>query len=598
LVNAQIPGYEGWIGLGAALLIRSRTYVRRLVNYRAGKKVAWVVNGVGVNESLRISNNLFVSKNGTKILKPQPTKDGKQRLLEAVDELVSSAAGRSKSRALIRGFTRPALSMADSVMDSKKVQPPNPEILAQKLQSLVSSLKQKRRLQGQAAVNPTRVLNMFHGLSPGSVMKAWQEAMDETNSNILGSSTDDRALAVEDDADAVDADGRWGEQVYVGGGDASQCVLCGIGPGTTASHWNTDAGDDSATCHVTEACTSADSVQGIMGKLRGALPDGEDLVLPPVAKGWATAVGSKYTARILQGIDDHQAENPGADIKLPDTNVLTYDISLYCPVGDAECEYSQADMKAAFQNYLDEVAQEDTAFKISSASAAVHPAIFKYINDADGSFVSAIGAPALDGCGKGLSFSLYVTTPDKSSVTDVKNILEKVATDSDSLMAFINDQGTQEAPFCSVSVTKRSAMFFPAVDTAAGKSFYQKLYTGNALDSGSLWPDVTVVSAHEVAPVQHAVADQSYTLLLEGFAMDKDVVVELFQGTQSSGVEVDRVAGGMRIGETREVSWTAPAPIDGEAGNRAYVRAYHVGMPGIFAQSEVFDLLPLSALDD
>ncbi|GAB5037051.1 pectin lyase fold virulence factor, partial [Nannochloropsis oceanica] len=407
LVNAQIPGYEGWIGLGAALLVRTRTTVRRLVNYRAGKKVAWVVNGVGVNESLRNNFNILATKNGTQALKPQPTKPGKHRLLEAVDDLVSSAvtrAGRGKGRALMRGFSRPALSMADSVMDSKKIQPPNPGILAEKLQALVSGLKNKRRLQGQPAVNPTRIMNMFNGLSPASLMKAWQEAVDEANS-----SPDDRALAAGNDADEVDADGRWGEQVYVGGGDASQCVLCGVGPGTTESHWNRDAGDDPATCHITEACTPADSVQGIMGKLRGALPDGEDLVVPPVAKGWAKTVGSKYTARILQDMDDHQAENPGADVKLPDTNILTYDIFLYCPVADAECEYSQADMKTAFQDYLDDVAQEETAFRISSATAAVHPAIFKSVNDADESFVSAIGAPALEGCGKGLSFSLFVT---------------------------------------------------------------------------------------------------------------------------------------------------------------------------------------------
>ncbi|KAM3567954.1 hypothetical protein VYU27_009912, partial [Nannochloropsis oceanica] len=452
LVNAQMPGYEGWIGLGASLMIRSRTTVRRLVNYRAAKKVAWVVNGVGVNESLRSNFNIFTDKNGTTVLKPH-AKNGKHRLLEAVDELVSSAASTSNRRALIKGFSRPALSMADSVMDSKKVQPPNPGILAEKLQALVSGLKNKRRLKGQAAVNPTRIMNMFQGLSPASLMKAWQEAVDETNNNnALGSNTNDRALAAGNDADEVDADGRWGEQVYVGGGDASQCVLCGVGPGTTESHWNRDAGDDPATCHITEACTPADSVQGIMGKLRGALPDGEDLVLSPAAKGWAKTVGSKYTARLLQDIDDHQAENPGADIKLPDTNILTYDIFLYCPVADAECEYSQANMKAAFQDYLDDVAQEETAFKISSATAAVHPAISKIVNDADGDFVSAIGAPALEGCGKGLSFSLFVTAPDKSSVTDVKTILEKAGTDSDELLAFINDQGEQEASFCSVSV--------------------------------------------------------------------------------------------------------------------------------------------------
>jgi hypothetical protein len=90
-----------------------------------------------------------------------------------------------------------------------------------------------------------------------------------------------------------------------------------------------------------------------------------------------------------------------------------------------------------------------------------------------------------------------------------------------------------------------------------------------------IWPDVTVVSAHEVAPIQHAVVDQSYTLLLEGFAMKADVVLQLFQATQRNGVTVATAPGGIAPGETRRVAWTAPGPIDGEAGNRAYLRAYH-----------------------
>jgi len=254
-------------------------------------------------------------------------------------------------------------------------------------------------------------------------------------------------------------------------------------------------------------------------------------------------------------------------------------------------------MKATFKNYLDGVMHEDSAYKLSAANAAVHPAVLDIVNQADGSFVPATAAPALAGCGKGLQFSLHLTAPDKPSVQDLQNVLADAAT-SGSLMAYINDQGTQEAPFCSVAVTKRSALFFPALDTAAGRTFYQNLYTSNALDAGAIWPDVTVVSPHEVAPIQHAVADQSYTVLLEGFAMKADVVLQLFQGTQSNGVTVATVPGAIGPGETRQVAWTATGPIDGEAGNRAYLRAYHMGMPAIFAQSEVFDLLPLSALDD
>lgn len=47
VVNAAMPGYEGWVGLGGAVFIRSRTYSARVINYRV-RPYLWVVSGQGV----------------------------------------------------------------------------------------------------------------------------------------------------------------------------------------------------------------------------------------------------------------------------------------------------------------------------------------------------------------------------------------------------------------------------------------------------------------------------------------------------------------------------------------------------------------------
>jgi hypothetical protein len=51
VANAGMPGYEGWVGPGAAIFIRSRTYTARLVNYRV-KPFLWVVAGRGVGGAI------------------------------------------------------------------------------------------------------------------------------------------------------------------------------------------------------------------------------------------------------------------------------------------------------------------------------------------------------------------------------------------------------------------------------------------------------------------------------------------------------------------------------------------------------------------
>ena len=186
--------------------------------------------------------------------------------------------------------------------------------------------------------------------------------------------------------------------------------------------------------------------------------------------------------------------------------------------------------------------------------------------------------------------------PDKGSLQNVTKLFDDTASNTAPLLDTLNSN--QDQQFCDVTIAKRGALFFPALDTIDGAAFYQKLYTGNTMDSGALWPDVTVVAAHEVAPVQDAIAGYTYSILLEGFSMKQDVTVELFQGTAKTGTTVATVPGGMAMGDVRKVEWVAPAPDAAAlAANdgvevRAYIRAFHVGMPGVFAQSEVFNLEP------
>ncbi len=614
-----MPGYEGWVGLGAAVFIRSRTYAKRLVAYALpGRRFSWVVNGVGLTGGAIANKNIFVNKTGIYPLKNQPPSKPhkKHRLLAAVGDLMNSAA--TLGSGLLKGYERPSFTMANSALDYQRASPPNAGVLAAKLQSLVAATKHKRRLQGKPVVDPSRLLNFFAGLSPATLMEAWQEALEETNraNPLLAGGGRNLAGVALPTAHLPDAKGYWDEPVWVGGGKATQCVLCGVSPLPSADHWATqDIGNNTAaTCHVSDACTGGQSFRDALATAAAQLPTGEDLILPPAMKYMASGSGSssgahsKYTRRLLQDIETHQAANPGEAIKMPDTNILSYDVSLYCQpkVGAAaDCTLTQADLKAAFKAYMDEAAHEETAFQLAANTAAVHAALLDAVNQDDADFVEAVGAPASeDGCGKGLSFNVHFIAPDATSVDDLQAVLAAVVNDNGPLLAAINAQAAvagAKQPFCGVAVRRKQALFFPATDTEKGRAFYQNIYTGNALDSQSLWPDVTLVSAHEVAPVQHAVAGQVYTILLEGFAMKSEVALQLFQGTEETGTVVATVPGGIGLGEVRKISFTAPEPaLDGEedaTSIRAYLRAYHVGVPAIFAQSEVFELLPSSALD-
>ena len=133
-------------------------------------------------------------------------------------------------------------------MDSVKVNPPNPGILAKKIQEALASVAARRRLQGLPDKPKPRFLNVLAGLSPDKFMGAWKAAVEETAALANGGAA--RALA---DAPAtavvtatapgtvlskeVDADGRWPEYVWVGGGEKTQCRMCSVGPGKTADHW-------------------------------------------------------------------------------------------------------------------------------------------------------------------------------------------------------------------------------------------------------------------------------------------------------------------------------------------------------------------------
>ncbi|EWM20010.1 hypothetical protein Naga_102329g1 [Nannochloropsis gaditana] len=186
--------------------------------------------------------------------------------------------------------------------------------------------------------------------------------------------------------------------------------MCGVGPGPSSSHWST-GGNDTATCHVTEECTSRSSFRDILAAAKNALPQNEELVLPPVAKGVAKALGStdlapKYTRRILQMMEEHQEANPGAEPKLPDHNILAYELSLYCGADDADCSFNQADMKAAVKLFLGEQADEESAFNVAASTTDVHPALIDYVKEASSEFLDSVKAPSHgSGCGKGLKRS-------------------------------------------------------------------------------------------------------------------------------------------------------------------------------------------------
>ena len=259
-------------------------------------------------------------------------------------------------------------------------------------------------------------------------------------------------------------------------------------------------------------------------------------------------------------------------------------------------------LQGGFQKYLHDRVGEDGAFKLTAAAGEVPAAVAKVLGDVDPGFLADVASvpPSADGlCGKGFKFSVYATAPDAESTQEVAELLEAAAADPTPVMEEVQAaSGDGQQQLCDLSIAKKGALFFPALTKPGAQTYYQQLYTGaGKLSAPSIFPDVTVVAASEVAPVQKAVAGQRYSIILENFSGPGDVAVELIQGTRSSGTVLTTVPGGMEKGKPVTVEFEAPAPLEdldaasqGDGVTRAYVRAYYTKIPGLYSQSEVFTL--------
>ena len=171
VVNAGMPGYEGWVGPGAALSLRSRTYSARVVNYRL-RPFIWVAAGRGVSGGLYSNNNLLVNKDGITVLKPHnETKGSKARLLQEL----SKATAQAKRNLGLFDNVPSALTILQSSAETRRIRPPRANELARRLNSAVSDLHASRRLQGLPA---TTGLGLFGGLNAEKLMAAWQSVME------------------------------------------------------------------------------------------------------------------------------------------------------------------------------------------------------------------------------------------------------------------------------------------------------------------------------------------------------------------------------------------------------------------------------------
>lgn len=237
---------------------------------------------------------------------------------------------------------------------------------------------------------------------------------------------------------------------------------------------------------------------------------------------------------------------------------------------------------------------EDGAFKLTAAAGEIPAAVANVLGDLDPGFVADAASVAFSpsgACGKGIKFSVYATTPDVETTQEVAQLLDAAAADPTAVLDEIQAAAGDEQQLCDLSIEKKGALFFPALTNPGAQAYYQQMYTGvGKLSAPSIFPDVTVVAASEVAPIQKAEAGRRYSVILENFSGPGDVTVELIQGTRSSGTVLTTVPGGMEKNKPVTLEFEAPEPLDGAGATRAYVRAYYTKIPGLYSQSEVFTL--------
>ena len=204
--------------------------------------------------------------------------------------------------------------------------------------------------------------------------------------------------------------------------------------------------------------------------------------------------------------------------------------------------------------------------------------------------VDAQTPPPLEGgCLDGFRFNVYVTTVDAALQQPLQEAWAAVVRDPQALLAALQEEvaagggAATELP-CGLVATRKAGVAYPPVERM--EPFQPK-------GLGLVGPSIVVGSDTAIAPIDHVVQGQTYTLYLQNYPAKSGVEVRLVDGadaTTSGGVLLTTIASFEDDGLT-ELAWTVPA---GQPEGRYYLRA-GTAPPGggvLFATSQPFSVVP------
>ena len=341
----------------------------------------------------------------------------------------------------------------------------------------------------------------------------------------------------------------------------TDCFLCGA-DATTAVVAN-------GQCRTSEACST--------GTSSAAATPAQLLTQAQAASSTPLALPAEMASLIAatEGED-------GETTRLPDLFFLWHDLVAFCPTvageGEEAC-VTEAQLKEAIKEHL--APFEGVAVTVASTAlpAAVHEIVTADVTAAQREVGSAAG------CADGFKFKAYVTTYDDALQAPLEDAWRAIVQDPSALLATMQRvaaaesgaaAGATAAGVCGLTVKKVMGIAYPPVERMPAFQPKGLSFVG---------PSILIGSSASIAPVDHLVRGETYTLFVENFPAKATVDVRLLQGPNDKvGTAVTEIATFEDDGLT-ELSWTVPM----DAGEGRYYLKAATGPGGmVYATSQAF----------
>jgi len=341
----------------------------------------------------------------------------------------------------------------------------------------------------------------------------------------------------------------------------TDCFLCGADAATAVVA--------NGQCRTSEACST--------GTSSAAATPAQLLTQAQAASSMPLVLPAEMTSLIAatEGED-------GETTRLPDLFFLWHDLVAFCPTvageGEEAC-VTEAQLKEAIKQHL--APFEGVAVTVASTAlpAAVHEIVTADVTAAQREVGSAAG------CADGFKFKAYVTTYDDALQAPLEDAWRAIVQDPSALLATVQRvaaaesgaaAGATAAGVCGLTLKKVVGIAYPPVERMPAFQPKGLSFVG---------PSILIGSSASIAPVDHLVRGETYTLFVENFPAKATVDVRLLQGPNDKvGTAVTEIAAFEDDGLT-ELSWTVPM----DAGEGRYYLKAATGPGGmVYATSQAF----------